>query len=479
MISLTEALRGRYLVDRELGRGGMGIVYLARDVALDRTVAIKLLPPEFARLPEVRVRFLQEARMAARLSHPHIVPIYTVEEHGDLVCYVMAYIAGQTLAEKVRADGPLAAAAVGRLVQEVAWALAYAHQHGVIHRDVKPENILLERGSGRALVTDFGIARLTDALPVTPAERVMGTPRLVSPEQAAGEPLDGRSDLYSLGVTAFFALTGRYPFEGDGAGQLLAQHLTVPAPPVAAIRADVPRALAVAIDRCLAKSPDARFANGEELALAVGEERNRPIPRSLEQLVREISGLGVDVVSFGTLAVVAVLAQALTIDFLGFGHVYTVGLGAVLASIAAIRGIHLGRLFREAAGEGWGQEDLLQAMDREARENQANERRRPPLGRQLLFYVVGLGAVLLYWLGPKQWGLESADTLPGLVIELLGLAAPVALGRWLGTQLEAPREGRPGLLSRFFIRFKSGMFFRLLGEGKEAHRSPGDCGPAN
>ena len=148
---------------------------------------------------------------------------------------------------------------------------------------------------------------------------------------------------------------------------------------------------------------------------------------------------------------------------MGFGHVYTVGLGAVLASIAAIRGIHLGRLFREAAGEGWGQEDLLQAMDREARENQANERRRPPLGRQLLFYVVGLGAVLLYWLGPKQWGLESADTLPGLVIELLGLAAPVALGRWLGTQLEAPREGRPGLLSRFFIRFKSGMFFRLLG----------------
>jgi eukaryotic-like serine/threonine-protein kinase len=472
MISLTEALRGRYLVDRELGRGGMGIVYLARDVALDRAVAIKLLPPEFARLPEVRVRFLQEARMAARLSHPHIVPIYTVEEHGDLVCYVMAYIAGQTLAEKVRDGGPLAAAAVGRLVQEVAWALAYAHQHGVIHRDVKPENILLERGSGRALVTDFGIARLTDALPVTPAERVMGTPRLVSPEQAAGEPLDGRSDLYSLGVTAFFALTGRYPFEGDSAGQLLAQHLTVPAPPVAAIRADVPRALAVAIDRCLAKAPDARFANGEELALAVGEERSRPIPRVLQLVVREISELGVDVVSFGTLALVAVLTQILTRDFMGFGHVYTVGLGAVLASIAAIRGIHLGRLFREAAGEGWGQEDLLQATDREARENEANERRRPPLGRQLLFYAVGLGAVLLYWLGPKQWGLESADTLPGLVIELLGLAAPVALGRWLGTQLEAPREGRPGLLSRFFIRFKSGMFFRLLGRGKQRSVHP-------
>lgn len=472
MTTLADALRGRYLLEGELGRGGMGVVYLARDVALDRAVAIKMLPPELAGLPDVRARFLQEARMAARLSHPHIVPIYAVEEHGDLVCYVMAYIAGQTLAERVRADGPLPPGVVGRLVQEVAWALAYAHQHGVIHRDVKPENILLERGSGRALVTDFGIARLTDTLVATPAERVMGTPRLVSPEQAAGEPLDGRSDLYSLGVTAFYALTGRYPFEGDTAGQLLAQHLTVPAPPVAAIRTDAPRPLAVAIDRCLAKAPEARFANGEELALAVGEERYHPIPRVLQLLIREVSALGIDVVSFATLAVVAVLSQMLTRDFMGFGYVYTVGLGAVLASIAAIRGIHLGRLFREVIGEGWGKEDLTQAMDREAREQAVDSRRRLPLGRQLLLYAAGLGAILLYWLGPKQWGLDSADTLPGLLIEMVGLAAPVALGRWLGTQLEAPRGGRPGILSRFFVRFKSGLFFRLLGGGRRKADPP-------
>jgi serine/threonine-protein kinase len=140
----------------------MGIVYLARDLALERPVAIKLLPPALARLPGLRGRFLQEARTAARLSHPHIVPIHAVEDHGELVCFIMAYVPGETLAERVRAEGPLPTTTVSRIVQEVAWALAYAHQHGVIHRDVKPENILLERGSGRALVMDFGIARVAD-----------------------------------------------------------------------------------------------------------------------------------------------------------------------------------------------------------------------------------------------------------------------------------------------------------------------------
>ena len=465
--SLQAALRGRYLLERELGRGGMGVVFLARDVALERPVAIKLLPPALALVSGLRQRFLHEARTAARLSHPNIVPIYAVEEHGDLVCFIMAYVPGETLADRVRHEGPLAPADVGRLVQEVAWALAYAHQHGVIHRDVKPENILLERGTGRALVADFGIASLADDAGITPQGQLLGTPRLVSPEQAGGGQLDGRSDLYSLGVTAFFALTGRYPFEGDNVGQLLAQHLTMPAPPVASLRPGLPAPLAVAIDRCLAKSPEERYANGEELAAALAETRPAsPVPRALQQLLREMSGLGVDLVSFGSLVLVAVATLFLTSDFFGFGYLYTVALGLVMAAIAAIRGIALGRVTREAIKEGWQHTDLIAAAEVEAREESARTGPAPKLGRRLALYVAGMALTLLYWVGPKQWGLERADTLPGILIELIALAAPVALGRWLGGALEAPRDGQPGLLSGFFLRVKSGMVFRLLGARK-------------
>ena len=465
--SLQAALRGRYLLERELGRGGMGVVFLARDVALERPVAIKLLPPALALVSGLRQRFLHEARTAARLSHPNIVPIYAVEEHSDLVCFIMAYVPGETLADRVRHEGPLAPADVGRLVQEVAWALAYAHQHGVIHRDVKPENILLERGTGRALVADFGIASLADDAGITPQGQLLGTPRLVSPEQAGGGQLDGRSDLYSLGVTAFFALTGRYPFEGDNVGQLLAQHLTMPAPPVASLRPGLPAPLAVAIDRCLAKSPEERYANGEELAAALAETRPAsPVPRVLQQLLREMSGLGVDLVSFGSLVLVAVATLFLTSDFFGFGYLYTVALGLVMAAIAAIRGIALGRVTREAIKEGWQHTDLIAAAEVEAREESARTGPAPKLGRRLALYVAGMALTLLYWVGPKQWGLERADTLPGILIELIALAAPVALGRWLGGALEAPRDGQPGLLSGFFLRVKSGMVFRLLGARK-------------
>lgn len=464
--SLQEAVRGRYLLERELGRGGMGIVFLARDVTLERPVAIKLLPPSLAALPGIRLRFLQEARTAAGLSHPNIIPIHAVEEAGDLVWFVMSYVPGETLADRVGREGPLPVPAVARMVQEVAWALAYAHRHGVIHRDVKPENILLERGTGRALVADFGIARLADEAGISPPGEMLGTPRLVSPEQAGGEPLDGRSDLYSLGVTAFFALTGRYPFEGDNVGQLLAQHLTMPAPPVASLRRGLPMPLAVAIDRCLAKLPEERFANGEALAAAITEAQPaQPVPRILQQLIREVSSLGVDIVSFGSLVAVALTTLLLTTDFLGFGYVYTVGLALALAAITGIRGISIARLTREAIREGWDQGDLIAAAEQDARES-PEEVQPPRLGRRAALYGAGMVATLLYWLGPKQWGLENADTLLGVLIELVALAAPVALGRWMGAALEAPRGGRPGLLSRFFLRFKSGLFFKSLGGGR-------------
>src|SRR5215813_12080684 len=168
-LDLQAALAGEYSLQRELGRGGMGVVYLARDVQLDRDVAIKVLPAHLARNPEARERFVREARMAAGLSHPHIVPIHRVgevppglperSEGPRFVFFVMSYVEGETLGERIRTRGPLPPADVTRVMREVAWALAYAHGHGIVHRDVKPDNILLEAGTGRAVVTDFGIAR--------------------------------------------------------------------------------------------------------------------------------------------------------------------------------------------------------------------------------------------------------------------------------------------------------------------------------
>src|SRR6478752_8230518 len=159
-LEFQTAVAGRYSLERELGRGGMGVVYLAREVRLDRPVAIKLLPPELAVIGALRDRFLREARTAARLSHPYIVPIHSVDEIDGFVFYVMAYVDGETLAQRVAQRGPLPPAEMTRVLREVAWALAYAHAQGVVHRDIKPANILLERGTGRAMVTDFGIARL-------------------------------------------------------------------------------------------------------------------------------------------------------------------------------------------------------------------------------------------------------------------------------------------------------------------------------
>ncbi len=275
-IALQQALIGRYSLERELGRGGMGIVFLARDVALDRPVAIKLLPPAMAAQAGLRERFVREAQTAAKLSQPNIVPIHAVEQAGDLVWFAMAYVEGETLGERLRAKGPLTPHEAARMLQEVAWALAYAHGRGVVHRDVKPDNILLERGTGRAVVMDFGIA----AAGGSATTEVLGTAQYISPEQANGEAVDGRSDLYSLGVVGFLALSGRLPFEAEDTATLVAMHLTRPAPPLASATPGLPRKLARAVDRCLAKNPADRFPSGEAMAEAVGDavERRRELP---------------------------------------------------------------------------------------------------------------------------------------------------------------------------------------------------------
>src|SRR3954471_15501468 len=276
-LALQAALAGEYSLQRELGRGGMGIVYLARDVQLDRDVAIKLLPPFLAQDPENRERFKREARMAAGLSHPNIVPIHRVSEAGGFVFFVMSYVEGETLGERLRTRGPLPPADATRVLREVAWALAYAHGRGIVHRDVKPDNILLEAGTGRALVTDFGIAFGSTAVTSTDPGKIMGTANFMSPEQAAGERVDGRSDMYALGVVGYLALSGRLPFEASNLPALLVRQATEAAPSVLRAAPGLPPTLANAIDRCLARDPAGRFADGEALAEAlVPPKETRP-----------------------------------------------------------------------------------------------------------------------------------------------------------------------------------------------------------
>ena len=283
-LDLQAALAGEYSLQRELGRGGMGIVYLARDVQLDRDVAIKVLPSHLARSAASRERFLREARTAAGLSHPHIVPIHRVGEAGGFVFFVMSYVEGETLGERLRTKGPLPPADAARVLREVAWALAYAHGRGIVHRDVKPDNILLEAGTGRAMVTDFGIAHRDDvAAPDTDPGKIMGTANFMSPEQAAGEAIDGRSDLYALGVVGYLAVSGRLPFEASNVPALLIRQATEPAPGVLRAAPGLPPALATAIDRCLARDPAHRFPDGEAMAaaLAPAPEARPALPPTL------------------------------------------------------------------------------------------------------------------------------------------------------------------------------------------------------
>ena len=273
--ALEQSVSGRYNILRELGRGGMGAVFLAQDLALDREVAIKVLPPELAEQPSLRERFVREARLAASLSHPNIVHVHAVEEQGDLLAIVMQFVDGETLTQRVARSGPYDAPDIARLLQDTAWALGYAHGRGVVHRDVKPDNLMIERGTGRALILDFGIARQERSVGLTEAGQSIGTPHYMSPEQAAAEEVDGRSDLYSLGCVGFFAATGRPLFDEPRAHKLLMRHLTEPAPSIASVREGFPEGLDRVIGRLLAKDPNARYDSGEALAEGISDLQMR------------------------------------------------------------------------------------------------------------------------------------------------------------------------------------------------------------
>lgn len=292
--SMLEAHAGgghTYQVVRELGRGGMGIVFLARDIMLHRLVAIKVLRRELARVEEHRERFRREARVTARLNHSGVVAVHGFAEIGDLVYIVMEYVSGTALSSRLGAVGKIEPDIARVILASLARTLDHAHARGIVHRDLKPENVLVDRETGRPRLTDFGVA-LSRSLDPVPEEaaRAFGTPQFMSPEQAAGETdLDGRSDIYSLGVLGYQMLTGVLPFDAPRFAVLASMHIAEQAVPVLARAPQTPRDLAVTIEKCLEKAPAMRWRRARELADAL--EPKQTIQLSISNLVSIIGRL--------------------------------------------------------------------------------------------------------------------------------------------------------------------------------------------
>jgi serine/threonine protein kinase/Flp pilus assembly protein TadD len=267
---LQTRLAGRYRLERELGRGGMATVYLAHDPKHHRSVAIKVLHPELAASVGAE-RFLREIEISARLAHPHILPLHDSGSAGDLLYYVMPYVAGESLRALLERERPLSLEQAVKLAQDVAEALDHAHRQGVVHRDIKPENILIEEG--HAVVTDFGLAAaLSRAEPgrLTGAGLAAGTPEYMSPEQAAGErQLDPRTDVYSLACVVYEMLAGEPPFHGPSARAIMARHVTDPVPPLGTARPDLAPSVSRAVDRALAKAAADRYPSAGDFVRAL------------------------------------------------------------------------------------------------------------------------------------------------------------------------------------------------------------------
>jgi eukaryotic-like serine/threonine-protein kinase len=274
---------GRYQLEREIGRGAMGIVYLGRDTAINRLVAIKAIPlaSEFsdAELVEARARFFREAETAGRLNHPNIVTIYDVGEERGLAYIAMEYLKGRHLSDYAKSDRLMEPRKVLDVIGRTADALGFAHKQQVVHRDIKPANLMYDPSTDTLKITDFGIARLSGA-GSTRTGIVLGTPSFMSPEQLEGRTVTGHSDLFSLGVSLFQLLTGQLPFTADSMTGLMQQIAEAPHPPLRAFRPDLPACVESVIDRALAKNPDARYDSGAHMAAALEDCRSR-IPSGL------------------------------------------------------------------------------------------------------------------------------------------------------------------------------------------------------
>ncbi len=285
--ALRDALAGQYVLERPFGAGAMGKVFLGRDVTLDRPVAVKVINPDLAASATFRERFLLEARTVAKLRHPNIVAVHSAGEVAGHLYFVMEYVAGESLRDLIDRTKRVDADKARSILSDVAEALAYAHAQGVVHRDVKPENVLLDNQVGRAMLTDFGIARAfasadddrLDKGRLTGTGLLVGSPRYMSPEQASGErALDGRSDIYTLGLVGYEMLVGESPYAGSSAASMIAKQVTEPAPPVAKRAPDVPIPLAGAIDRALEKDPADRWPDAAAMAAAIRGESGDGYP---------------------------------------------------------------------------------------------------------------------------------------------------------------------------------------------------------
>ncbi len=269
--SLGEALGPQYVVVRRLAQGGFSDVFEICDIELDRRLAVKVLRPDVAWTHGMRSRFKQEARAIARLNHQHTVPIHFVGDSEGLVFYVMSFVEGPTLADLLLAQGPLDAPALVPMVLPVLEALEHAHAHGIIHRDIKPDNVLIEQATGRPLLLDFGIAKCLDGISThTQIGFVVGTPLYMSPEQALGrDNVDARADLYAFGAMIFQLLTGAPPFEGKTSQEIVGRHLSEPVPDASARNPRVPEWMVAIIRRCMAKDPADRYASASHVMEAL------------------------------------------------------------------------------------------------------------------------------------------------------------------------------------------------------------------
>lgn len=286
---MTPQKIGRYEVKSELGRGGMATVFLAADPLIGRDVAVKVLPREFLHDPNFRGRFEREARTIAMLEHPAIVPIYDFGEQDGQPYLVMRYMKGGTLGDMIK-NGPLPVAEAAEILKRLGAALDHAHSHGVIHRDLKPGNILFDE-SGRAFLSDFGIVKIAQATATFTGESIIGTPAYMSPEQVHGDKdIDGRSDIYTLGVILFEMLTGQMPYRAETPAKLMMAHVLNPVPRILAVRPDLPDGSDDVIGKALAKSPDERFTTAGDLTVALEDTLQGKSPVRAQATVLDAPG---------------------------------------------------------------------------------------------------------------------------------------------------------------------------------------------
>ena len=270
--SIRRAFRPQFRIEGLLGRGGMSLVYLAHEVELNRFVALKVLPLELALGTESAERFKREAKIAASLDHPHIVPIHQIGSRSTFLWFTMKFVRGHSLAELIADRGPLDLAECLGFVEQVASALQYAHDRGVVHRDVKPANVMIDE-NGWAVVCDFGVAKAFGSVQLTQTGGTMGTPSHMSPEQLYGQPLTGRSDQYSLAIMTYECLAGTPPFPGDSLGEVLRQHCLEPPPRLSDNRANIPPHVSNALVRAMSKKPEERFDSVSDFVVALGGRR--------------------------------------------------------------------------------------------------------------------------------------------------------------------------------------------------------------